>query len=335
MRGPPPAAAPRDADGAGRPAARGRQGDRAAQPARLVELPLLPRLRARVEVPGLRRRAGAAPRAGAYLACHHCGHRERGSRAAARRAPRSRSPATAPAPSGSSTSSREALGGDGFPSSGSTRTRSRPRRSARGSSQRFEAGRAGRAGRHPDGRQGPRLPRRLARRRARCRRDAALPRLPRRGAHVRARHPARRAHRPRRARRPRARADARSRRARRSATPPAHDADGFLADELERRRALQLPAVRAPDPGRLLRARCRRCRRRPRGDRRRARADRRSRARARRRCSACGAAPVASWSSRRPTATPAIAAVGRCRRPDRAAGGRAAGASVSVDVDPQ
>ena len=38
-----------------------RQGDHAAQPARLVELPLLPRLRARVAVPQLRGGAGAAP----------------------------------------------------------------------------------------------------------------------------------------------------------------------------------------------------------------------------------------------------------------------------------
>ena len=52
------------------------QGDRAAQPPRLVELPLLPLVRARVELPGLRRRARPAPRAAATLACHHCGHRE-------------------------------------------------------------------------------------------------------------------------------------------------------------------------------------------------------------------------------------------------------------------
>ena len=39
-----------------------RQGDRAAEPPRLVELPLLPLVRARVELPALRRRARAAPR---------------------------------------------------------------------------------------------------------------------------------------------------------------------------------------------------------------------------------------------------------------------------------
>ena len=61
---PAPSAAPRHADGAGRRARAGAQGDRAAQPARLVELPLLPRLRAGVDVPELRGRAGPAPRPG-------------------------------------------------------------------------------------------------------------------------------------------------------------------------------------------------------------------------------------------------------------------------------
>ena len=56
------AAAPRHARGAGGDPAHRRQGDRAAQPARLVELPDLPRLWARVGVPALRRGAGPAPR---------------------------------------------------------------------------------------------------------------------------------------------------------------------------------------------------------------------------------------------------------------------------------
>ena len=55
-----------------------------------------------------------------------------------------------------------------------------------------------RARRHADGGEGPRLPRRHARRGAGRRRDAPLPRLPRRGAHVRAGGAARRAERPRR-----------------------------------------------------------------------------------------------------------------------------------------
>ncbi len=58
---PPPAAASRDADGAGRPAPRRRQGDPAAQPPRLVELPVLPRLRPGVAVSQLRGGARAAP----------------------------------------------------------------------------------------------------------------------------------------------------------------------------------------------------------------------------------------------------------------------------------
>ena len=57
-------------------AGRRAQGDRAAQPPRLVELPGLPRLRPRLELPELRRLARPAPR-GRTLACHHCGHRER------------------------------------------------------------------------------------------------------------------------------------------------------------------------------------------------------------------------------------------------------------------
>ena len=80
-----------------------------------------------------------------------------------------------------------------------------------------------------------------ARRRRRRRRDAALPRLPRRGAHVRARRPARRPGGPRRG----ATAACSCRRSSRTPTPivcaARHDADGFLAGELERRRALRYP----------------------------------------------------------------------------------------------
>ena len=64
MRGERSGLHPRDRAGARRGARAGRQGDRAAQPPRLVELPLLPLLRARLELPGLRRRARAAPRRG-------------------------------------------------------------------------------------------------------------------------------------------------------------------------------------------------------------------------------------------------------------------------------
>ena len=91
-----------------------------------------------------------------------------------------------------------------------------------------------------------------ARRRARRRRDAALPRLPRRGADVRARRAARRPRAAAARRRPRARADARARRAR---APPRR---APRRRRLPRRRAraprgAALPAVRDADPGRLLR----------------------------------------------------------------------------------
>ena len=56
---------------------------------------------------------------------------------------------------------------------------------------RFDAAPVGPAARHADGGQGPRLPRRHARRGARRRLDPALPGLPRRGADVRADRPAR------------------------------------------------------------------------------------------------------------------------------------------------
>ena len=46
-----------------------------------------------------------------------------------------------------------------------------------------------------------------------------------------------------------------TRRAARSSTPPRHDSDGFLAEELERRRGAALPAVLDADPDRLRRRR--------------------------------------------------------------------------------
>ncbi len=89
-------AAPRDAAGAGRLA----QVDRAAQPARLVELPHLPLVREGVGVPELRRRARPAPRRGRARLPPLRPPRAR-SRRAATPAARSRSPATARAPSAS------------------------------------------------------------------------------------------------------------------------------------------------------------------------------------------------------------------------------------------
>ena len=77
-----------------------------------------------------------------------------------------------------------------------------------------------RPGRHPDGRQGPRLPRGDAERDPRRRRDPALPRLPRRGADLRDGRPAGRALRARRGGRRGDGADARAAAPPRSSTPP-------------------------------------------------------------------------------------------------------------------
>ncbi len=62
MRGEAPGLHPLTAQALGDVRAARRQGDRPAQPARLVELPLVSLVRARVELPGLRRGARAAPR---------------------------------------------------------------------------------------------------------------------------------------------------------------------------------------------------------------------------------------------------------------------------------
>ena len=160
------------------------QGDRPAQPPRVVELPDLPLVRAGVGVPVVRRHARHASRGrpaglpslrpsraradalrclrlGLDRAPWH-GHRAPGVRARGQRLPPGR------------------RGG-------------RPRARAGG----LRGGAARRARRHADGGQGPRLPRRRPRRRGRRRRDPALPGLPRRGAHLRPRHAARRARGPR------------------------------------------------------------------------------------------------------------------------------------------
>ncbi len=72
----PPFAPPPDADGAGRRARCGRQGDRAAQPARLVELPVC-RGCGHVWMCPNCDVALVLHRAADQLACHHCGHRRR------------------------------------------------------------------------------------------------------------------------------------------------------------------------------------------------------------------------------------------------------------------
>ena len=81
------------------------QGDRAAQPPRLVELRRLPLLRACLDVPAVRRRARPAPRA-RRLSPATTAATASACRSAARSAARCRSRATARAPSAWSTSSR-------------------------------------------------------------------------------------------------------------------------------------------------------------------------------------------------------------------------------------
>ena len=212
--------------------ARRRQGDRAAQPARLVELPLLPRPAAT---------SGCAPNCEVALVLHRAPGLVvlpplRSPRAGARAAARSaRSVAVARHGAGTERVEhelRDALGDASFPVF-RLDADAAGRQGRAGADARAVRGGAGRrAGRHPDGGQGPRLPRRRARGRARRRPDAPLPRLPRRGADVRAGHPAGR---PRRARR-RPAAGCSSRRWRPTARSivfaARHDADGFLADEL-------------------------------------------------------------------------------------------------------
>ena len=180
----------------------------------------------------------------------------------------------------------------------------------------------------------------VARRRARRRPDAALPGLPRRGADVRAGHPARRPGGPGRRRgratRPRARADARARRAVDRASPPEHDSDGFVADELRAPASAPLPAVRVADPGRLLAPRTSRA----------AQATRAAAIHARagaRRGAVLGPAPLFRLRGRAPHARSSSRRADRARRDRRrrrAPSTRSPGAppargvAVSVDVDP-
>ena len=238
----------RGADGALHPRTRARagrraQGDRPAQPPRLVELPRLPRLRPRLEVPAVRRRRSsctarggrwpattAATASACPSACSECG-------------------SVSVARHGTGTERLEhdlaALGHEVLP------PRRRRRRSGavlRG----VRARRARGARRHADGRQGPRLPRRRrsassstptrrcasptsAPRSARSRSSPSSPAAP--GAAPKAAGCSCRRWRPTRAS---------------IAAAARHDADGFLAGELAPPRGAALPAVLDADPGRLL-----------------------------------------------------------------------------------
>ena len=132
-------------------------------------------------------------RHGHFIACHHCGHRERMPDRCGACA------SVSVARHGAGTERiehelREALGADGFPIFRLDADSVEPARARADAAALSGRARRG-ARRHADGGQGPRLPRRVAGGGARRRPDAALPRLPRRGADVRADHPARRAHR--------------------------------------------------------------------------------------------------------------------------------------------
>ncbi len=136
------------------------------------------------------------------------------------------------------------------------RRRLRRARATRADARAVRIGSRGSARGDADGRQGPRLPRRHARGGARRRSHASVSRLPRRGADIRAGHAAGRPGGPGRAT-VGACSCRRSRPTARSIQLAAHhDADGFLAEELARRRALSYPpfaslirvVCSAPDP---------------------------------------------------------------------------------------
>ena len=112
-----------------------REGDRDGAAARLVAVPRLPGVRARVVLPELRRLAGPPPR-GRHACAAITAATPSGCRRAARSARPSRSRATAPARSGSRRSSRSSSRRSR--SCGSTRTRRRGRARTRRSSAEFD-----------------------------------------------------------------------------------------------------------------------------------------------------------------------------------------------------
>ena len=233
------------ARGAGRGRRARGEGHRPAQPARLVELPVVPRVRARVGVPRVRRDAGSPPgrardplpplRPWRTVAVGLSRLRVR-----VRGAPRR----------GHGTARARARVARGAAARASPRRRHRHGR--RGSGPAPLRQRAGRgAGRHPDGGQGPRLSRCHPRRGARRRRHAPVSRLPRGGAHVRPGGPAGRPERPRRARRPRDRAGARPGRPRAPVCGRPRRR-GLSRGGARAPRGPRLSALRAPDPRGLL-----------------------------------------------------------------------------------
>ena len=223
--------------GAGRRA----QGDRAAQPPRVVELPDLPLVRAGVGVPVVRRHARHAPRRRPAGLPSLRPPRARARRAATPAA-RSRSRATARAPSAWSQSST----GDVFRLDGEVADPARVLAAFEAAPRGVLVGTQMVAKGHdfPDVDLGVVVDA-----------DATL-RFPDFRAEERTFALVTQLAGPRRARGARRRAACSCRRwrptRRRSASPPRHDADGFLAGELERRARAALPAVLDAHPRRLL-----------------------------------------------------------------------------------
>ena len=241
------AAASRDADGPRRPAPRRRQGDPPAQPARAGRTSSPAARAAGVAVPELRRRARPAPQRGLRRLSPLRPPRA-GARALSVHAPRCRWPATARAPSGSSTScARRWLRTPPtrFPSSASTPT-PRPSTPRAGTLQALRARRRRGARGHADGRQGPRLPRGRARRRARRRQTLRFPDF---RAEERtfalitqlAGRTGRAGWAPTERRWPGSLVQTLAPDARPIRYAVRHDSDGFVADELSRREALSYP----------------------------------------------------------------------------------------------
>ena len=173
--------------------------------------------------------------------CHHCGHSRAGSARAAAAA-RPRSPATAPAPSASSTSCVPRSAGRAFPVfrlDADTPPAARGGDGAGALLRRFEEAAPGMLVGTQMVAKGHDFPDVRARASCSTPTHPALPRLPRRGADVRADRAARR---PRRAgRQGRVLVQTMAPEARAIAHAARHDSDGFLAGELQRREALRYP----------------------------------------------------------------------------------------------
>ena len=179
------------------------------------------------------------------LRCHHCGHAEPRPEACPECSSVTIARVGLRHPAGRGRALRAAGAARGLPPRLRQRRRARPR----GGSPALRGRRLGGPGRHPDGRQGPRLPRRHPERRPRRRRRAAPAGLPLRGAHLRADHPARR---PQRAGRGRREGPGSGAGDRRAEHPPRREARlGWVPRRGARAAAgPALSALLAPDRGR-------------------------------------------------------------------------------------